>query len=100
MDYLEGDELVVSRRAARDEEERRVTPVDDLRVCKNPDQPCRCCSLLPWSLTFVFEEIAHACPSGQNQLRDIFDDLCFVLRRECCEPFGQSLLWEFCFSLF
>lgn len=37
---------------------------------------------------FVFKEVAHSCASSENKLCDIFDDLGFVLWRECCEPFG------------
>ena len=31
--------------------------------------------------TFVFKEIAHLCAPGQDELRDIFDDLGLVLGR-------------------
>jgi hypothetical protein len=46
--------------------------------------------------TFVFKEIAHARPPGQDKLRDIFDDFGFVFWRESSEPFGQSLGVEMC----
>lgn len=41
--------------------------------------------------TFVFEEIAHPRPAGQHKLSHIFDDLGFLLRRECGEPLGETL---------
>ncbi len=41
--------------------------------------------------TFVFKEIAHASASGKNKLRDVFDDLRFLLGGESSEPFGKSL---------
>jgi hypothetical protein len=41
--------------------------------------------------TFVLEEIAHSRPAGENKLGDIFDDFCFLLGRECGEPFGETL---------
>ena len=41
--------------------------------------------------TFVLKEIAHACPACEHQLRDIFDNLRLVLRREGSEPFRQAL---------
>ena len=41
--------------------------------------------------TFVFEEIAHAGPTRQHELRDVFDDLGLVFRGEGGEPFRQSL---------
>ena len=42
-------------------------------------------------LTFVFEEVAHACSTRKHELGDILDDLRFVLRRECGEPFREAL---------
>lgn len=41
--------------------------------------------------TFVFEEIAHARPARQNQLRHIFDDLGLLLGRESSEPLSKAL---------
>ena len=42
--------------------------------------------------TFVFEKIAHASSTGENELRDVLDDFGLVLGRERGEPFGQALL--------
>lgn len=41
--------------------------------------------------TFIFQKVAHASASGQHELRNIFDNLGFVFRRESREPFRQSL---------
>lgn len=29
-------------------------------------------------LTFVFEKVAHAGPTSENELSDVFDNLCFL----------------------
>lgn len=42
-------------------------------------------------LTFVFKEVAHARSSGENQLRDVLDDLRLVLGRQGGKPFGKTL---------
>ena len=51
------------------------------------------CGRRAWEVdaTFVFEEIAHACATRQNQLGHILNDLGFLLGRESSEPFGQAL---------
>lgn len=41
--------------------------------------------------TFVFDEVAHARPAGEDELRDVLDDFGLVLRRQSGEPFGQAL---------
>ena len=41
--------------------------------------------------TFVFEEIAHSSSSSEDQLRDVLDNLRFVLGREGGEPLGEAL---------
>jgi len=69
MDNLESDQLVVCGITSGDEEERGISAVHDLCV-------------------FVLEKIAHAGTAGEDELRDIFDDLGFVLGREGGEPFG------------
>ena len=38
--------------------------------------------------TFVLDEIAHARPTCEDELRDILDDLGLVLWRQCGEPLG------------
>lgn len=45
----------------------------------------------PGVSTFVFEEVAHARAPGQDDLRDILDDLGLLLGRESRKPFGQAL---------
>lgn len=94
MDDLKGDELVVVRVAAADEEERRVSPVHNLGIYGaphvSPDGSAEFGSF-PGNLTFVLQKIAHACASGQDQLRDVLDDLGFLSRREGREPFCKSL---------
>ena len=41
--------------------------------------------------TFVFEEVTHASTSSEHELRDVLDDLRFVLWRKSREPFCQPL---------
>lgn len=41
--------------------------------------------------TFVFEEIAHARSTLENQLGHILDNLGFLLRGESGEPLGETL---------
>jgi hypothetical protein len=41
--------------------------------------------------TLVFEEVAHASTSSQDELADILDDLRFVLGRKSGEPFCEAL---------
>lgn len=94
MDNLEGNELIVGRVYAGDEEERGVAPVDYFGVCW-------VAKLVNWrqelgyegkNITFVFEEIAHACSTSKDELRDILDDFGFVLRREGGEPLCETLV--------
>ena len=42
-------------------------------------------------LTFVLEEVAHARAAGEDELRDVFDNLGLVLRCERSEPLGEAL---------
>lgn len=42
--------------------------------------------------TFVFKKVAHACATSEDQLRDILDDLGFILGRKRDEPFGKALV--------
>lgn len=44
--------------------------------------------------TFVFEEIAHAGATRQDQLGHILDDLGFLLGRESSKPLGQTLRYK------
>jgi hypothetical protein len=41
--------------------------------------------------TFVFEEIAHPRPAGQDKLSHILDDLGLFLGGESSEPLGETL---------
>jgi len=41
--------------------------------------------------TFVFEEVAHACSTGEDKLSDILDDLGLVFGGQGDEPFGEAL---------
>jgi hypothetical protein len=43
---------------------------------------------LPDPLTFILEEVAHAGAAGEDELRDVFDDLGLVFGCECGEPLG------------
>jgi hypothetical protein len=86
VDDFEGDELVVGRVAAGDEEERGISAIDNLGVC-----PCvslaQCCRL-PDPLTLILEEVAHAGAAREDELGDVFDDFGLVLGSERGEPFG------------
>ena len=42
--------------------------------------------------TFVLEEVAHAGSAGEDELRDVLDDLGLVLGRQGGEPFGKAHL--------
>ena len=42
--------------------------------------------------TFVLEKIAHTSAAGEDELRDIFDDLGLLFGRESGEPLGQTLI--------
>jgi hypothetical protein len=46
---------------------------------------------LPDPLTFVLEEVAHARAAGEDELRDVFDNLGLVFGGEGGEPLGQAL---------
>jgi hypothetical protein len=39
-------------------------------------------------LTFILQEVAHASAAGEDELRDVFDDLGLVFGCECGEPLG------------
>lgn len=66
MDNLKGDELIVGGRTAGYEKEGSVSSVDNFSVWQKVsmlDVPLR-----KIDYTFVFEEVAHASPSGQHEL--------------------------------
>ncbi len=87
MDDLESDQLIICRSAPSDKEQGGITAVDYLRICK----PLVLLIESRKMPTFVFQEIAHPRPPREYELRDILDDLCFLLRGEGCEPLRQSL---------
>lgn len=41
--------------------------------------------------TLVFKKVAHASSAGEDELRDVLDDLGLLLRRQCSEPLCQAL---------
>jgi hypothetical protein len=43
---------------------------------------------LPDPPTFVFQEVAHASAAGEDELRDVFDNLGLVFGRESGKPLG------------
>ena len=43
------------------------------------------------SPTFVLEEVAHASPAGEHELRDVLHDLGLVFRGKGGEPLGKTL---------
>ena len=48
----------------------------------------------PWLTangTFIFEKVAHARASREDQLRDVLDNLGLFLGRQGGEPFGEAL---------
>jgi hypothetical protein len=86
MDNFECNQLVVGRVAARDEEERGISAIDDLGVC-DLCEPSEALSLLD-PLTFILQEVAHAGTAGEDELRDVFNDLGLVFGGEGGEPFS------------
>jgi hypothetical protein len=38
--------------------------------------------------TFVLQEVAHASAAGEDELRDVFDNLGLVFGSECGKPLG------------
>jgi hypothetical protein len=96
---LQADELVVGGSASGNEEEGGVTTVDyfliwEPRTVSDTDVDPKSMSIR----TFVFQKVAHACASREDNLRDIFDDLGFFLGRKGGEPLGQTLC-RFCMSM-
>lgn len=95
MDDFEGNQLIVVGGAAGDEEEGGVSAVDDLGVCSDPsvskEKKPRVVLSTRYEQTFILKEVAHARAAGQDQLRDILDNLGLVLGGQSGEPFGQAL---------
>lgn len=60
MHYLERDEFIVGRRAARDKEEGSVAAVDDFGVCNIVKRQINVMEPSGSWRTFVFKEVAHA----------------------------------------
>lgn len=80
VNQLKRDQLVVLLSNPSNEEKRGITAVDDLGVCAK-------FSVLQSAReeeeeeereggrrTFVLEKVAHACSSGEDELRYVFDD--------------------------
>jgi hypothetical protein len=86
MDDFERDQLIVCGVATSDEEERGISAIDDLGVCELCE-PSEALSLLD-PLTFILQEVAHARAAGEDELRDVFDNLGLVFGCEGGEPFG------------
>lgn len=103
MDDLERDQFVVLGVTAGDEEERRVSAVDNLGVYGGGNVSAGMPGeLVPGRIkgasqkgraarTFVLEEVAHPSPPSQDQLGDVLDDLGLLLGRERREPFCEAL---------
>ena len=104
VNNFERDQLIVCRVGGGDEEQRGISAVHHFRVCgdrrvrrssrEDSEATATVCGdnkMRGVRDTFVLEKVAHASPSRQNQLGDIFDDLRLILRRESREPFGKSL---------
>jgi len=96
VDNLKGDELVVCRGAAGDEEEGGISTIDyfGIWVLKSAELDIE--SLPKPLLAFVFQEVAHTRSSREHKLGHILDDLGFVFGRQCGEPFGKTLEIDFC----
>lgn len=79
MNQLERDELVVLLSDTRNEEERGIAAIDDLRVCCGGH-----ISEKEWEWkgkkgkgerTLVLQEVAHPRSPGKDELSDVLDDL-------------------------
>jgi len=79
------DEFIVGAIDPRNEEEGGVAAVYYFCVCGRCEKVKR--GKGGGLLTFIFEEITHFCPSGQDQLYYVFYGLGFIFGTEGCEPF-------------
>lgn len=88
---FEGDQFVIDRSAAGDEEEGSIASIDHFCLCCMVEMSAiktqLRCKMGKAEATFIFKKIAHSCASGENKLRDIFDDFGLLLGREGDEPF-------------
>ena len=110
VDDLERYEFVVSRRNATDEEERSVSPVDDLGICKGKErrsstttcgtrgQNCQRVKVGWIKCTLVFQDVTHLGPPREHELRHVLDDLGFHPLGHRREPFLQPDFALFSFS--
>jgi hypothetical protein len=90
VDDFEGDQLVIVRGATSDEKQRSVSAVDYFGVWANFSK-ARKTPNPSETLTLILEEVAHPSPPRQHELRDILDNLGFVLRGQGRKPLRQAL---------
>ena len=97
MDNLQRHQLIVPLADLADEEERRISPINNLRVCARPPRlPSESFGVLgsycdgSGKRTLVFEEVTHACPARQNKLRNVLDDLRLLLLGHRGVPFRET----------
>lgn len=78
MNDLQSQKLVVTRGDGTDEEEGSVSSIDDLSVFgEGPLRAIVSISLHAPNIrhTFILQKVTHSCPTCQNQLSHILDNL-------------------------